>query len=98
MILISLNNLQNHKKRKKKSEKPLTHKNAITLLNLRQKVLDDLKSGIFPKGRQIQGKQRPSMLAHEGHLTKMSDHKVSDHKQVKIFTKKMLQRLKIAFS
>ena len=38
------------------------------------------------------------MLAHEGHLTKMSDHKVSDHKQVKIFTKKMLQRLKIAFS
>ena len=67
-ILICLNNLQNRKSKKKK-----TLKDAILFLNGRQKFFKAFEIGIFPKGKQTQGKGRQSILGCV----------VSDHKQLK---------------
>ena len=57
MILIFFKNLQNQKKQLKKKKNTLTLKNAITLLNGRQKFLNAFESGIFPirkQGKELQ--------------------------------------------
>ena len=54
MILIFLKNLQNQKNHSEK-KKTLSLKNAIILLNGRQKVLNAFESWIFPKGKQGKG-------------------------------------------
>ena len=78
-------NLQNQKNQSKK-KKALTLKNAIILLNGRQKVLNAFESGIFPKRKQGNG------------LTSILD-KVFNHKQLKILTPiQTLQGLKITSS
>ena len=48
MILIFLKNLQNQNNQSEK-KKPLTLKNAIILLNGRQKVFNAFESGIFSR-------------------------------------------------
>ena len=50
--MILLKNLKNQKNQLKKEKKALTLKNAIILLNRRQKGLDAFESEIFPKGKQ----------------------------------------------
>ena len=95
MILIFLKNLQSRSTSQKR-KKTLTLKSASILLNGKQKLLNAFKSGIFPNGKQTQGKGRPSILAH---TAKVSNRKVSDCKQLKIIIhKQMLQRLPIAFA
>ena len=82
--------------------KALTLKNAIILLNERQKVLNSFESGLFPKGKHVKG--RTSILdqvASEVKVcnSKVSDCKFSDCKQLKILTsKQMFQRLAIALA
>ena len=93
MLLIFLNNLQNQKNQSK--EKTLTLKNAIILLNGRQKVPNTFESGIFPKRKQ--GKALKSILDRVVQVDHVA--KVSDRKQLKILThKQMLQRLPIALA
>ena len=66
----------------------------MILLNGRQKLLNALENGIFPKGKQ--GKRLTSFLDR---VANVSDRKVSDHKQLKILTpKQILQRLRIALA
>ena len=65
-----------------KEKKSPTLKNAIVLLNVRQKFLNAFKRGIFPKGKNIQGKGPPSILAVVA--------KVSDLKQFTILTPKQM--------
>ena len=72
-----------------KRKKTLTLKNTIILPNGRQKVLNAFESGIFSNKKQGRG------------FTSILDRiaKVSDHKQLKIFTpERMLQRLSIALA
>ena len=65
MILIFLKKICNSKKRRK----ALTLKNAIILLNGRQKVLNAFESRIFPKGKQRKGLKTILYCA-----AKVSDH------------------------
>ena len=58
----------------KKEKKEVTLTNAIILLKGRQKVINDLENGIFPKGKQTQGKGSETILA--------------DRKQLKMLTPK----------
>ena len=95
-----LKNLQNQTNQSEK-KKALTSKNAIVLLNGEQKVVNALKSGIFPKGKllKVEYFQKGN---REKKLTRVLDRvgrvaKVSDRKQLRILTRKqMLQRLPIA--
>ena len=73
MILIFLKNLQNQKNQSKRKKKSPTFKNAIILLNGRQKVLNAFHRGIFPKRKQVKG------------LASVPD-KVFNHKQPKTLT------------
>ena len=80
--------------KEKKEKKALTIKNATILLNGRQRVLNAFESGIFPKGKQIQGRGRPRILGCVAFVAN-----VSDHKQLKILTlKEILQRFPITLS
>ena len=91
MILQFLRNLQNQKNQSE-NKKGLILKNAIILLNGRQKVLDAFEGGTFPK--QKQGKGLTSNL--DG-VTCIS--KTSDGKQLQILApKQMLKRLAIALA
>ena len=58
----------------KKEKKEVTLTNAIILLKGRQKVINDLENGIFPKGKLTQGKGSETILA--------------DRKQLKMLTPK----------
>ena len=75
MMLVFLKNLQNQKNQSKKKKKALALKNAIILLNRRQKILNTFESRIFQKIKQ--GKVLTSILD-----------KVLNHKQLKISTPK----------
>ena len=89
MILILLMNLQNYKNQSKKIISNYT-------INGRQEDLHAFERGIFPKGKQGKGF---SILDQVAHVAKVSDHKLSDGKQLKILTpKQMLQRLPVALA
>ena len=64
-------NLQNQKNQSKKKKKVLTLKIVIILFNRRQKILNPVENGIFPKRKQGKG------------LTSILD-KVLNHKQLKM--------------
>ena len=70
IFLKSLRSLKNQSKKKKRSN---SYKRII-LLKGRQKVINDLENGIFPKGKQTQGKGSETILA--------------DRKQLKMLTPK----------
>ena len=54
---------------------------------------------MFPKGKQTQGKGRPSILVRVARVAKVFRRKVSDGRKLKILTpKQMLQRLPIALA
>ena len=78
----------------------LTLRNAIILLNGRQKVLNSFESGIFPKEKQ--GKEFTGLLDRLAssciaRLAKVSDREFSDRRHLKTSaSKKMLRRLPIA--
>ena len=73
---------------KKKQKTPLNLKQAIILLNGRQKFLTLLKKEYFWKNKMTQEEGFPSILV-----------KISDRKKLKILNpKQMLQRLPIALS
>ena len=90
--MIFLKNLRNQKNQSENKIKALTLKNAIILLNERQKGLNAFEKGIFPKRKQGKG------------LTRILDcvaqvAKVSDRNQLKILTlKQMFQRLPIVLA
>ena len=72
----------------------MTLKNATILLNGRPEVINAIESGIFPKE-----KQRKGLTSISDRVAKISDHKVFNHKQLKILIpKQMLQRLPIALA
>ena len=97
MIFIFLKSLKNQKYQSKKKKKALTLKNAIILLNGRQKVFKAFENGIFPKIKQ--GKGFTSILDRVARIAKLSNRKVSDRRQLKISTSKQIfQRLPIALA
>ena len=73
----------------------LTIKNAIVLLNGRQKFLNAFQRGKFLKEKQ--GKGLKSILDSVAHVAKVSNCKVCNRKELRILTpKQMLRRLPIA--
>ena len=77
MILIFQKNLQNQKNQWKKKRHALTLKNAIILLNGRQKVLNTFKSELFPKKKQ--GGEVTSISDHVLWVAKVPNTKVFNH-------------------